>query len=157
MTAEKLQEKRKAMAFRKTEKLLYSYRALKEHLMSESEYLGMAFKRTSGSIIKFYKAKTGPPDENQIIQERKESYNRSVSAFEKLQSAIMSVSGQKWYRIIDIQYLQDNGRDLTMREITEILSADASFSDNVSEKTVRRHRDALIRQIAVYIFGSDAI
>ena len=46
-------ERQRAMkdeAFKNTEKILYCFQILKEHVKDEEEYLGMASKKKSGSL-----------------------------------------------------------------------------------------------------------
>ncbi len=148
----------KSACYKNTERLLYGYRALEKHLASEVEYIGMGLKETSGSIVKFRKVKVDKQTADELIRDRMASYNRSVADFEKLQKAISSVSGSKWFRIIELRYLRDNEDEvLSYEEIAEILSGEEGFSPNLSEMTVRRHKSSLISQIAIYIFGTDSI
>ena len=80
--------------FTSTEKLLYAYPALQSHLMQEDEYFAMAFHSSAGSIVKFSKYKVAKPEEEQILKDRKESYNRSKSDLEKIEKALESIKNE---------------------------------------------------------------
>ena len=90
--------------FTSTEKLLYAYPALQSHLEHEDEYFDMAFHGSSGSIVKFSKFKVSKPEEEQILKDRKESYNRSKSDLEKIEEALDSIKNEKGYEIISLRY-----------------------------------------------------
>ena len=45
----------------------------------------------------------------------------------------------------------------TYEEITELLAGKGGYNDKLNEKTVRKYKNVLVREIAVLLFGSDAI
>lgn len=45
----------------------------------------------------------------------------------------------------------------TYEEIADILARQQGYSDNLNEKTVRNYKNTLVRDMAVFLFGSDAI
>ena len=66
-------ERQKAMkeeAFKNTEKILYCFNILKEHVAGEKEYLEMAHKNKSTSIVRYSKNKTEKPCEDQLLEDR---------------------------------------------------------------------------------------
>lgn len=66
-------ERQKAMkdeAFKNTEKILYCFNILKEHVADEEGYLAMIQKSTSGSIVRYQKNKVDKPDEDQLLEDR---------------------------------------------------------------------------------------
>ncbi len=44
-----------------------------------------------------------------------------------------------------------------MEEIAGTLAGSDGYSENLNEKTVRAYKNKLIKEMAVYLFGSDAI
>ncbi len=142
-------------AFYNTEKLLYGYSALENHLSNEKEYLEMALKHSSGSMIKYQKNKVERPDEEQLLADRKRSYERSLHDYERLKKALESMEDRKGYEIIRMKYL--SGEDFTYEDIADILAGTDGFSENLNEKTVRRYKNKLVSEIALLLFGTDAI
>lgn len=83
-------ERQKAMkdeAFKNTEKILYCFNILKEHVADEEGYLAMIQKSTSGSIVRYQKNKVDKPDEDQLLEDRIASYNRSKNDVERIEKA----------------------------------------------------------------------
>lgn len=65
-------DRQKAMkeeAFKNTEKILYCYQTLKEHVEDEKEYLAMALRGKSASFITYTKNKVGQTDEEAILRD----------------------------------------------------------------------------------------
>ena len=143
--------------YKSTERLLYNFHALKEHLENETEYLDMAYHKTAGSIVKFQKNKVDKPTDDQLLQDRIDSYRRSLHDFERIKKAIDAVSDQKGFEIIRLKYLTPGNETVTYEGIAEQLAGTHGFSDKLNEKTVRRYKNLLINKIATLIFGSDAI
>ncbi len=162
-------ERQRAMkdeAFKNTEKILYCFQILKEHVKDEEEYLGMASKKKSGSIIRYSKNKTEEPDEDQLLKDRLESYRRSKNDVERIEKALKKIKGKKGYEVIQMRYLQrkkvnEGGKQTeeiyTFEEIANILSGLPGYNDNLNEKTVRNYKNALVRDMAIFLFGSDAV
>lgn len=155
-------ERQKVMkdeAFKNTEKILYCYNILKEHVKDEEEYMGMLHKGKSGSIIRYSKSKAAAPEEDQIILDRISSYNRSKTDVERIEKALKKIKGKKGYEVVEYRYLmrKDNDEVYTYEEITDILAGQQGYNENLNEKTVRNYKNSLVREMAVLIFGSDAI
>lgn len=144
--------------FVSTEKLLYAYPALQSHLEHEDEYFDMAFHGSSSSIVKFSKFKISKPEEEQILKDRKESYNRSKSDLEKIEEALDSIKNEKGYEIISLRYFvnKKDGNTRTWREVAEELGKLDKYPDDIAESTIRKYKNRLVRKMAVVIFGSDA-
>lgn len=153
-------ERQKAVqsnAFRNTEKLLYNLDALEKHLESEKEYVGMAFRERSGSIVKYSKNKTEKPTDDQLLLDRLRSYERSKNDYQKIKAALNAVSDHKGFSIIQLKYLTPGHSQITHEELAEALAGRDGFSEKLNEKTVRRYKNLLINEIATILFGSDAI
>lgn len=45
----------------------------------------------------------------------------------------------------------------TYEEIADILAGRQGYNENLNEKTVRNYKNTLVRDMAVFLFGSDAI
>lgn len=155
-------ERQKAMkdeAFKNTEKILYCYNILREHVADENEYIDMAYKSKSSSVVRYTKNKVAAPEEDQIILDRLSSYNRSKTDVERIEKALKKIEGKKGYEVIKYRYLvRKDGDDIyTYEEIADILARQQGYSENLNEKTVRNYKNSLIREMSVFLFGSDAI
>lgn len=155
-------ERQKAMkdeAFKNTEKILYCFKMLKEHVEDEKEYIAMMGKRKSCSVVRYSKNKTEKPEEDQLLMDRVASYNRSKSDVERIEKALAKIKVKKGYEVIEYRYLMRKEKDevYTFEEIADVLAGQQGFSDNLNEKTVRNYKNTLVRDMAVFLFGSDAI
>jgi hypothetical protein len=144
--------------FHNTESLLYGFRDLEEHLKNEEEYMEMALKSSSKSIIRYQKNNLLRPDDDQLLEDRRKSYERSKNDFNRMKKALDSLSSEKGYRILEMRYLEKtNGARATWEEIAESLAGTDGFSTNVTEKTVRSYKNRLINKLSVLLFGTDAL
>lgn len=157
-------ERQKAMkdeAFKNTEKILYCFNILKEHVADEKEYIAMIQKQTSGSVVKYSKNKVEKPDEDQLLEDRIASYNRSKSDVDRIEKALKKIRGRKGYEVIEYRYLKRKGEKqdeiYTYEEIADILAGQQGYNENLNEKTVRNYKNTIVRDMAVFLFGSDAI
>lgn len=162
-------ERQKVMkdeAFKNTEKILYCFSVLKEHVADEKEYIEMMLKNTSGSVVKYSKNKVEKPDEDQMLEDRIASYNRSKNDVERIEKALKKIKDKKGYEVIEMRYLQrkkktENGKQIeevyTFEEIADILGGQQGYNENLNEKTVRNYKNTLVREMAIFLFGSDAV
>ena len=162
-------ERQKAMkdeAFKNTEKILYCFSILKEHVADEEAYLGMIGKKKSGSVVRYSKNKVEKTDEDRLMEDRLASYRRSKNDVERIEKALKKIEGKKGYEVIQLRYLDrkeviENGKrteeTYTFEEIADILSGQQGYNSNLNEKTVRNYKNALIRDMAIFLFGSDAV
>lgn len=155
-------ERQKAMkdeAFKNTEKILYCFNILKEHVSDEAAYIGMMKKGKSCSVVRYAKNKTEKPDEDQLLEDRIASYNRSKSDVERIEKALEKIKTKRGYEVIEYRYLSRKEKDeiYTFEEIADILAGKQGYNENLNEKTVRNYKNALVRDMAVFLFGSDAI
>lgn len=155
-------DRQKAMkdeAFKNTEKILYCFNILKEHVADEQEYIGMMQKTKSCSVVRYSKNKVEAPDEDQLLADRIASYNRSKSDVDRIEKALAKIKVKKGYEVIECRYLKRKEKDeiYTFEEITDILAGQQGYNENLNEKTVRNYKNSLVRDMAVFLFGSDAI
>jgi len=140
---------------------LYCFNILKEHVADEKEYIAMMQKQTSGSVVKYSKNKVEKPDEDQLLEDRIASYNRSKSDVDRIEKALKKIKGRKGYEVIEYRYLKRKGEKqdeiYTYEEIADILAGQQGYNENLNEKTVRNYKNTLVRDMAVFLFGSDAI
>ncbi len=156
----------KGEAFKNTEKILYCFNILKEHVADEEAYLSMVGKKKSGSVIRYSKNKTDKPMEDGILKDRIASYQRSKNDVERIEKALKKIEGKKGYEVIQMRYLkrkktEENGKIAeelyTFEEIADILGGQQGYNRNLNEKTVRNYKNALVHEMAIFLFGSDAI
>ena len=118
-------------------------------------------KQTSGSVVKYSKNKVEKPDEDQLLEDRIASYNRSKSDVDRIEKALKKIRGRKGYEVIEYRYLKRKGEKqdeiYTYEEIADILAGQQGYNENLNEKTVRNYKNTLVRDMAVFLFGSDAI
>ena len=162
-------ERQKAMeeeAFKNTEKILYCFNILKEHVADEKEYIEMMQKQTSCSIVRYSKSKTEKPDEDILLENRIASYNRSKRDVERIEKALEKIKKKKGYEVIETRYLKrnkkiDNGKIVeevyTFEEIADMLAGQQGYSENLNENTLSNYKNVLIRDMAIFLFGSDAV
>lgn len=147
-------------AFKNTEKLLYSLKALEEHIADEEGYFTLINKGKSGSVVRYTKNKVSV-NEDQILKDRIDSYHRSKSDLERINKALKKVNKRKDYAIIELRYFlvkdEETNERYTWEEIAEKLAGKYGFSENLNEKTVRNRKNKIVQEIAVLLFGSDAI
>lgn len=150
-------------AFKNTEKILYCFDALKEHVKDEKAYieegLEAAGRGKSKSIVVYSKTPAGHVDEEQIIESRTSSYKRSCADLKKVEKALKRISNKKGFEVIDLRYLKrkEGNEVYTYEEIAERLAGTGSYGENLNEKTVRGYKTKLVKEMAVLLFGSDAI
>jgi hypothetical protein len=153
-------------AFKNTEKILYCYSTLKEHVENEREYLDMALHGKSTSFVSYTKNKPEPADEETLLRDRKASYERSLNDVKRIEMALKKIEGRKGYDVVEMRYLcrkshKEDGKIVeevySYEEIAELLAGKNGHSDSLNEKTVRKYKNTLVREMAVLLFGSDAI
>lgn len=155
-------DRQKAMskeAFKNTEKILYCFNVLKEHVSNEQEYLEIALHGKSKSITSYIKNCVGPVDDDMKLRDRMDSYRRSLNDVERVEAALEHIQGMKGYEVIEARYFnrKPGGENYTWEEIAGTLAGSEGYSDNLNEKTVRAYKNKIIKEMAVYLFGSDAI
>lgn len=155
-------ERQKAISqetFKNTERLLYNYTALKEHVENEEEYMGMTKKGTAKSIVIYSTGSGKERDELEITKERRESYLRSKSDVQRIEKALKKIKSKKGYEVVAMKYLQkkEDGSSFTFEEIAEELAGKYEYGEKLAERTVRTYRSNLVKEVAIQLFGSDAV
>lgn len=152
--------------FQKTEKALYSFTTLKEYVEDEEDYLAVIPRGKSCSVIRYSKNRAEKPDENILLEARMASYQRSKNEVERIEKALEKIKDKKGYEVIELRYLQrktkiENGKKIeeiyTFEEIADILSRKQGYNENLNEKTVRIYKNKLVKDVAISLFGLDAI
>jgi hypothetical protein len=145
-------------AFKNTEKILYCFNFLVEHVADEQEYFEWAKRGKSTSVVRFNKQKAEKPDSDQILEDRYASYVRSKTDVDRIKKALEKIKSKKGYEVIEYRYLRRKEKDevYTYEEIAELL-AGKGYNENLNETTVRGYKNNLVRDMAVLLFGSDAI
>ena len=61
--------------------------------------------------------------------------------------------------MIELRYLsrKENNEVYTYEEIAEMLAGTKGYGINLTERTVRRYKNELVKELAVLLFGSDAL
>lgn len=158
-------ERQKAMkeeAFKNTEKILYCYNVLKEYVSDEehyiTEYQEEWDKKKSKSIV-INKSKSMPADEDELLEDRRLSFKRSKNDVDRLTRALDKIKEYKGYDVIELRYLsrKENNEVYTYEEIAEMLAGTKGYGINLTERTVRRYKNELVKELAVLLFGSDAL
>ncbi len=162
-------ERQKAMkdeAFQNTEKILYCFTILREHVADEEEYINMIQRGRSKSVLKYSANRKEAPSREQLLEDRIASYTRSKTDVDRIEKALKKIKGKKGYEVIEMRYLKrkkktENGKETeeiyTFEEIASILAGQQGYNENLNEKTVRNYKNALVRDMAVFLFGSDAV
>lgn len=141
-------------------------KAFKKYDTEDKNTVARIQKSTSGSIVRYQKNKVDKPDEDQLLEDRIASYNRSKNDVERIEKALKKIEGKKGYEVIEMRYLQrkktvENGKQVeevyTFEEIADILGGQQGYNENLNEKTVRNYKNALVRDMAIFLFGSDAV
>lgn len=138
--------------FKETERLLYSLPALRLKLAQDEEDLRDGFmlpKERSKDVIVPSKGNYGPHDpeakEAAYIAERKRSMERTKREIQRIERALETIQDDEYYDIIPLKYWDG----LSPAEIAERLNCD--------ERTYRRHKNRLVNQLKVVLFGADAL
>lgn len=152
--------------FRNTEKILFSYQTLKEYIADEEEYLAVVFHKSSSSFVRYSKHGHGEADEDELMDSRMASYERSRHDVERIEKALDKIKDWKGYDVIELRYFQRKkhleGKKIveelyTFEEIAEILAMRDDYSSTISERTVRRYKNKLVKEVAILLFGLDAV
>lgn len=140
--------------FHKTEKLLYAYPKLKRQLSSFGDYSETVFHQRSKGIVHMPSGSPTHIDVDDVLQARHEQYKRTMADIKWIEQALNCVKDEEGYRIIELRYFEyinpATHRMYTWEDIAEILNYD-------DEHQVRRRKNQLISEIALFLFGTASI
>jgi len=140
------------LCYTNTERLLYNYLTLKEHVSDEEEYMEMINKGKSSSVVIFNSNRSNSPNyDDEALKQREASLERSRRDLDIIERALNKVKSRREYQVLEYKYFKkkEDGDSYTIEEIAEILDK--------SDRTIRRWRSSIVKDISIYIFGSDAI
>ena len=151
--------------FSAMEKVLYAYPALKALVANRHAYINVEYHYKSKDIVKTngngsYQ-KIDDPGELFKVQ-RQNSFERTRERFEEVDQVIRQFRHMKKFNVIRMYYFnedaQGNQRDTEAPKLTwEDVAWDLSeIGIVIDEKTARRWKNDMVRQMMVVMFGPDA-
>lgn len=150
LEANKQAEEQQRDYFKETERLLYSYPALKLKIEQDEEDLQndqMVVKRKSTSFVRY--GGTGGVStydpEADYLESRKASMERTKREITRIDRALETIQDDQYYDIIPMKYWDD----VSPEKIAEKLNCD--------ERTYRRNKNRLVNKLKIVLFGSDAL
>jgi DNA-directed RNA polymerase specialized sigma subunit len=139
----------KRNCFKEVERMLYSMPALEEKVRQDEEDLQKEVLEPTGkskSIVRFSPGcGGGAMDLDEYTASRKASMIRTKVEVDRIRKALENISGWDYYMIIPMKYFQGS----TLDEI--------AFEINLDKANVCRHKNRMIRQLAVLLFGVDGM
>lgn len=137
--------------FKETERLLYSYPALKLKVAQDEEVLKdpaaiLLPAGKSKDIVRFssHGGSCGM-DLDVYTESRKASMLRTLREVQRIERALETIQEDQYYDIVPLKYF-----DLVQGEqIAEAMNCD--------ERTYRRHKNRLVNKIKIILFGADAL
>lgn len=140
-------------AFSQTEVRLYAYPDLKDNIEQyqlDIKDLKVEKPGKSKSLVFFSTAGNGIRlSEDDIQQARiigiQNKIRRDEEEIEEINRALEPILNDQYYSIIDLKYFKGKTDD----EIAEAIPCDP--------RTVRRHKNRLVRRIAIKLYGADAV
>jgi hypothetical protein len=136
--------------FKETERLLYSYPALKLKVSQDEEDIvnnQVIYKSKSKDIVRYSASGTSivsDPDE-EYIKSRMASMERTKKEIVRIERALETIQEDQYYDIIPMKYWDLIQPDI----IAESLHCD--------ERTYRRHKNRLVNKLKIVLFGADAL
>jgi DNA-directed RNA polymerase specialized sigma24 family protein len=136
--------------FRETERLLYSFPALKLSLAEydEDAQAGelIASRAKSKDIVRWSSnGGNTVTDTDEIKKSKLASVERTRKQVQRIERALETVKDDTYYEIIPLKYWDG----IPGEEIAERLNCD--------ERTYRRHKNRLVNRIKIVLFGADAL
>ena len=141
---------RSMSTYQMTERILYSYEALKIKIASDKEELQneqpIHMPRRSCDIVKFSSGTSFLAMEIQDkIEERKRSMERTEREVRRIENALATIRDDEYYEVIELKYFQQ----MTDEDIAEDMQCDRT--------TVTRHRKRLLNRLEIMFCGADAL
>lgn len=153
LEAGRIQAERTATdAYKATERRLYALPTLKKKVEDARQRLAdlqnMGLPGRSKDVIRFSRSgRRLSPEEilEALIQDTKASIATDEFEIETIEKALDNISDDQYYPVISGRYFEG----LSDEEIAKKIPCD--------ERTVRRHRGRLVRVLAVWLYGADAV
>ena len=139
--------------FQKTEKLLYNLKFLKGAVdVKRKRLLGLKndpvllSKKEIGVNVRVTKKYLSEVEKlENLIEEQEKDILRIENVIEMTETALDEIKGDKYYKIIEMKYFEE----VTIEYIAEKIDVD--------EKTVRRNKNRLVKQIQTMLFSRDVV
>jgi len=155
---------RKINYYRTMENILFNYKSMEKLISNKDEYINLEIRERSKDLIYLHSRSTGTKEEieQRLADDREKSYSLTRSQYDVIDKLIKLFSSKKEFIVIRLYYFNEdiggNQRGLeepqyTWEEIAMILS-DANILH--TEKTARRWRTQLVRDMSVTLFGLPA-
>ena len=139
-------------AFKDTEKRLYAYPLLKQKIKKDERYIAQisaeGLPERSNSIMRYSRPGSRISPEEAVeaeIREYTAAIARNRNEVETIESALETVQEDSYYDALEDKYFKSR-RD-------EAIALDM----HCDPATVRRNRNRLVKQIAVLLYGTDAM
>lgn len=147
--APKKRKQTQSSYFKRTEELLYAYPKLKQEIAALTDCFDTDRRRQSSPGH----ASVATTGSEEMLTRRYAQYDRARAGLDWIEQALRLVQNEAGYNVIEMRYLggpsPNTGRPPAWEDIAEALQ--------IGEHRVRRYRNRLVNEIALYIFGTDAI
>ena len=137
--------------FQKTEKLLYNYTGLLKALDQKEQdiqYIKEHGVQEKSKSIVYYTGGGGISGE-ELHMEVLEGYiatrDRTKRLVGKIEAALDSIKKDTYYYIIPSKYFE------------KLINIEIEEKYHVSDRTIRRHKNRLINELTILLFGADAL
>lgn len=138
--------------FKKTEEQLYAYMSLKDNVEKYQQNIedikAEGVGRSSKDIVFYSTGGSRLTDDEiiagRILAEQRKIY-RDQRAIDEISDGLKSIESDTYSAIIKYKYFQRKSDD----EIGELVGCDA--------RTVRRNKNRLVKNIAIKLYGADAL
>lgn len=146
--------------FKITEKLLYSYPALRRIVSDKASYTKVDLQERSKSVVRFNPSGQWKSREDVIesLERDKEAeFDITARDFKKLDRVIQQFKDRKEFPVIRLYYFKENA-DGTPRsqDAPEMTWEELSAELDRGIKTVTRWRNEIVNDMAICLFGIDA-
>jgi RNA polymerase sigma factor (sigma-70 family) len=136
--------------YQMTEKLLYTYPALKLKIEMDTEELSagnITLPERSHDVVKYRSGGAGflAIEIQDRIEDAKRRLERTELQVRKIEKALGIIKKDDYYLAIELKYFDK----LTLAQIAERFDCD--------ESTISRHNQRLVNEIGVMLFGIDAV
>ena len=150
--------------FSAMEKVLYAYPALKALVANKQEYINVEYQYKSKDIVQTQVNGTYHRDDPEEIfkEQRQNSFERTRARFEEVDQVIRQFRSLRKFNVIRMYYFNEDaqgkqrGADAPKLTWEDVAWDLAEIGIVIDEKTARRWKNDMIRQMMVVMFGPDA-